>query len=418
MKPHDLRELSRELAALTPAKRRERLIHYLESEPDPPESADEGASPDWFDQLMAASFRQTRTGEAAKRFANSVRPRAVPLRFPSPLLRHLRFGGEEKEARVLAENLIESDFADERGPTAPGLLRPGLLRANPEWIPGAKRAWARAKSALEFEGEVIFLIARDDPGISVRVLAGIEEARRVEGEEASYAVFSPEALSLPDPELTFLVGAALAEMLFDHAHYRRLLADRSESATLTILPAPVEAAWLRWRMKAPLTTDRAGLVACGSLATAIRALLRSVLGLPSSALPVDDGDLLSENAVPLPNDFPLALPTRFEAMRLYAESFLSHPDEKAGAEPGVVPFDGEKSPALAERQGIDEAIERLFPLRRPITDSPWAEDLAGALAAAGIMVLAADGNLEAVETRILIESLFLHFTDEPETLLQ
>lgn len=417
MKPHDLSELSRELAALTPARRRERLIHYLESEPESPESPDVDGTPGWFDQLMATSFRQTTIRDAAKRFANSVRPSGAPLRLPSDLLRQLRFRGEEKEARVLAENLTDDDLPKEEGIYSLG-FRPSLVRANPEWIPGAKHAWERAKATLEFDGEVTFLIARHDPGMSVRVLANCEEPSRAERDDASYAVFSPAALSLPDPELTFLVGAALAEMLFDHDHYRRLLTDRHKSTTLSILPAPVEAAGLRWSMKAPITTDRAGLVACGSLATAIRALLRSVLGLPPSALPVDDEDLLSENALPSPSDFPLALPTRFEAMRLYAESFLSRPDEAVRADLGVVPRDGDTSLALSQRKAVDEAIEQLFPLRRPITDSPRAADLAEALAAAGMMVLAADGNLEAVETRILIESLFLHFTDEPEILLQ
>lgn len=414
MKSHDLSELSRELAALTPANRRDRLIHYLQSGSENP---GEEVTPAWFDELMAAACGRNLYRDPAQHFAAAAQPTHRPLRLPSARLRRLRFRGEEREAQALAENLTDSHAHDRERANFLG-LRPGLRRVDSAWIPGAKRAWERAKSALDYEGAVAFLIDRDHPGLSVRVMTWIGVPTWDDGERPCFAIFSPASLALPDPELTFLVGAGLAEMLFDHDHYRCLLSDRPESGTLTILPAPVEAAWLRWRMKAPVSTDRAGLLACGSLGAALRALLRSVLGLPSSALPTDDGDFLERNGPTRFEHFPSTLSLRIQAIHLFAGEFMAPPD---GGETRVLSLvkaaGGKESDKLAERS-VDEAVERLFPLRRPIAESPHAGDLASAFAAAGLLVLAADGNLEAVETRILIESLFLHLTDEPEKLLR
>jgi uncharacterized tellurite resistance protein B-like protein len=318
---------------------------------------------------------------------------------------------------VLAKNLSDAFLQDRERANSPD-LRPSLHRVDPGWIPGAQRAWERAKAALDYEGEVDFLIDRDDSGLSVRVLAWLDIPGRHEVEKPCCVVFSPASLALPDPELTFLTGAGLAEMLFDHAHYQSLLSDRPDCGTLTILPAPVEAAWLRWRMKAPVSTDRAGLLACGSLGAGMRALLRSVLGVPSSALPTDNGALIERKGPSLLDDFPSTLSMRFEAMRLFAEAFLDSPEEGEVGDLRLVTSGGGLETAKATVRVVDAAVEKLFPLRRPLAESPHAEDLAKALAAAGLLILAADGTLESVETRILIESLFLHFTDEPEILLQ
>jgi len=414
MKPHDLSELTRELAALTPANRRERLIQYLESEPG---AESDEAKPIWFDQLMEGACRMQMAHDAAQRFAAAARPTSLPLRLPSARLRRLRFRGEEKEARVLAENLPE-EYLKERETLESPALRPSLHRVDPAWIPGAKRAWERATAVLDYEGEVDFLIDREDPGLSVRVLSCLDPLGRDDGENPCGAVFSPASLALPEPELTFLTGAALAEMLFDHAHYRSLRSDRPECGPLTILPPPVEAAWLRWRMKAPVSTDRAGLLACGSLGAGMRALLRSILGLPASALPTDDRTLVEKQGASLRDEFPSTLWMRLEAMRLFAKAFVAPSDEGEIGGLKLVDSEGSRETDRPKERSVDDAVEQLFPLRRPIADSPYADALAKALAAAGILVLAADGRLESVETRILIESLFLHFTDEPETLLQ
>jgi Zn-dependent protease with chaperone function/uncharacterized tellurite resistance protein B-like protein len=95
---------------------------------------------------------------------------------------------------------------------------------------------------------------------------------------------------LGEPELRFVIGHELGHLIFDHD---RLAALRSRDA-LSAVSAMRYYAWLRY---ADLTADRVGLICCGDLRVAARALFKLASGVGESAL-LADVEALVEDVTP------------------------------------------------------------------------------------------------------------------------
>jgi tellurite resistance protein len=97
------------------------------------------------------------------------------------------------------------------------------------------------------------------------------------------------------------------------------------------------------------------------------------------------------------------LPIRLKALEMFSHS------QKA-ARNG---FEVTKSDAIAD-DALEDAIDELMQLTRRFPAKPLGQAVMKTVAMGGALMLAADGDISDYETKVLIELLHRHFTDEPE----
>lgn len=103
--------------------------------------------------------------------------------------------------------------------------------------------------------------------------------------QGAYIVFTSEIFSqFNDEQLRFIIGHELGHVLSEHALYRRVARHLLESG-LSMLPGlarygslPLRMALFKWLRCSELSADRAGLLACRNLKTALESLFITACG--------------------------------------------------------------------------------------------------------------------------------------------
>jgi hypothetical protein len=215
---------------------------------------------------------------------------------------------------------------------------------------------------------------------------------------------------LDDAEMRFILGHEIGHILFGNNRLNGLLSTSKDNPELTVLPALGESLFLRWRKKAEISSDRAGLLAAGSFRSSATALLKATFGLSEKNLNLDIEALVSQvdeikgHPEMMEEAFashPL-LPIRLKALDLFAQS--------AKAERGGLEVVGTALTDEALEDGVDELVHltRRYPFRA--VDRAMMQ----IIALAGAQLLGADGEVNDDEVKILIQLLHRFYTDEPE----
>jgi uncharacterized tellurite resistance protein B-like protein len=218
---------------------------------------------------------------------------------------------------------------------------------------------------------------------------------------------------LDDVELKSILGHELGHFLFGHNRLNALLNLNPEDPAITVLPPFGESLFLRWRKKAEISCDRAGLLAGGDFRASARALLKATFGLSDRNLNLDVDALLEQineiRSSPQLIDSVFAshplLPIRLKALELFARS---KPAAKCGCA-----ADGER----LELAAIEKQIDELVNLTRRYPAEPLPEAIMRALALGGALVMGADTVISDNEVKLLVRMLHALFTDEPEAVI-
>jgi uncharacterized tellurite resistance protein B-like protein len=237
-------------------------------------------------------------------------------------------------------------------------------------------------------------------------------ARDMRGSEATYLVgVTARALEqLDDLELRSILGHEVGHFLYGNNRLNALISLDQGNPSATVLPALGESLFLRWRKKAEISADRAGLLASGDFSASARSLLKATFGLSEKNLNLDVGSLLAqiEEIKGKPElveeafaSHPL-LPIRLKALELFSAS------EKASRNGFVV------NGHMLTDDELEESIDDLIRLTRRYPHEPLQEDLMRLVALGGALLLSADGDVSDDEVKILVRILHQYFTDEPE----
>lgn len=181
---------------------------------------------------------------------------AERLRFSRDSLRHISDGDASRLAPILS-----SSYGNE-------------LRVCPEVTPDLAKSLAKACARLSIPGSVLHAFVYPSSEMQAECHAGTT---------AGCVVRFSSALidNLDDEEFEFVAGHEIGHFLLDHS--------------LARLDAQREA--LEFYMQSryqEISVDRVGLVACGSLEVAIRALMKTVSGLNERHLRFDVGTFISQ----------------------------------------------------------------------------------------------------------------------------
>lgn len=246
-----------------------------------------------------------------------------------------------------------------------------------------------------------------DPAISCVALGEDQDA----GSGVTLGISSGAIREMSDPELKALLGHEFAHLRYHNHRYDALLSHDPDNPARTILPPLGEGLYLRWRAKTEITADRLGLLACGNLGYAVRALLRAQYGIEEDDLGLPNGSLIKRNvALPVPTSPvesgavshpPLQL--RLEALELFSRS------QKA-RDYGLPPTEG----TPLDDRALEDAVDRLFHEASRQPRGPIQRAMMRVTVLAGSELLSADGRVSDAEVRVLMEVLHRYFTDEPE----
>jgi hypothetical protein len=215
---------------------------------------------------------------------------------------------------------------------------------------------------------------------------------------------------LEDAELRFILGHELGHILFGNNRLDGLLSTSKDNPDITVLPAFGESLFLRWRKKAEVSSDRAGLLAAADFRASATALLKATFGLSEKNLNLDVEALVSqvdeikghpELMAEAFASHPL-LPIRLKALELFARSGKARRNgfPASGAEVGDVE--------------LEDAVDELIRLTRRYPYRPLEKAMMQVVALGGALLLGADGEVNDDEVKILIQILHRFFTDEPE----
>jgi hypothetical protein len=215
---------------------------------------------------------------------------------------------------------------------------------------------------------------------------------------------------LEDAELEFILGHELGHILFGNNRLDGLLSTSKDNPDITVLPAFGESLFLRWRKKAEVSSDRAGLLAAGDFRSSATALMKATFGLSEKNLNLDVEALVSqvdeikghpELMAEAFASHPL-LPIRLKALELFSRSAKA---QRNGLE--VSP------PALGDAD-LEDAVDELIRLTRRYPYRPLERAMMQVVALGGALLLGADAEINDDEVKILIQILHRFFTDEPE----
>ncbi len=214
---------------------------------------------------------------------------------------------------------------------------------------------------------------------------------------------------LDDGELRAVLGHELGHFLFGTNRLLGLLSNDANNPSVTVLPPMGESLFLRWRKKAELSADRAGMLAAGDFAATARALLKVSFGLSEKNLELDIEALMAqieeikghpELVAAEFSTHPL-LPIRLKALEIFSRSAKAVRAGFAGA--GTVGDDA-----------LEDEVDALVRLTRRYPTRPVHLAVMRCVAAGGALLLAADGDVSDDEIKVLVQSLHHFFTDEPE----
>ena len=234
---------------------------------------------------------------------------------------------------------------------------------------------------------------------------------RKKGNHSLVGVTSGALEMLEDGELGFVLGHELGHFLFENHRLNALINRDQRRAEATVLPPMGESLFLRWRKKAEISADRLGLLACGDFGSAAKGLLKATFGLSDRNLNLDIDGLLAQideiKGKPELMDANFAshplLPIRLKALELFSRSQKA---ARNGCGPGGGP--------LVDDDTLADSIDDLMRLTNRFPPKPLGQAIMRAVALGGALVLSADRDISDYETKILIEILHRHFTDEPE----
>ncbi len=215
---------------------------------------------------------------------------------------------------------------------------------------------------------------------------------------------------LEDAELRFILGHELGHILFGNNRLDGLLSQNPENADITVLPPFGESLFLRWRRKAEISADRAGLLAAGSFRDSATALLKATFGLSEKNLNLDVEALVAQ--VDEIKGHP----------ELMAEAFASHPlvpirlkaIEMFGRSAKARRNGFEASPEDLDDAQLEDQVDELVRLTRRYPFRPVDRAAMQVVALGGALLLGADAEISDEEVKILIQILHRFFTDEPE----
>jgi uncharacterized tellurite resistance protein B-like protein len=268
---------------------------------------------------------------------------------------------------------------------------------------------ARACRALELESDAeIFCL----PEQEVNAFAILE--LREESTRSLIGITAGALEKLDDAELSFIVGHELGHFLFGHNRLNAVMSMDQRNPSATVLPAFGESLFLRWRKKAEVSADRAGLLASGDFHASARSLLKATFGLSEKNLNLEIDalvaqiDEISDSREMIESTFashPL-LPIRLKALELFAGSERAKRNRCSAL------------PQSISDEELETGVDKLMEMSRRHPKEPLPEALMQVLACGGVLVLGADRDVSDDEVKLLVKQLHTLFTDEPELVIE
>jgi uncharacterized tellurite resistance protein B-like protein len=327
----------------------------------------------------------------------------------------IRYRGDIRDVQELYDSYRIGDyleaFEENRRQQDEGvrenLLKHGI-RLTEQLSPRIFRLHAEATGALEVAGEAEIFCLPDREMNAFAVLDIREEKTH------SLIGITAGALErLDDAEIKFVLGHEFGHFLCGHNRLNAVFTMDEHNPKATVLPAFGESLFLRWRKKAEVSADRAGLMACRDFHAAARSLLKVTFGLTERNLNLEIDalvaqiDEISGSSEMIEEAFashPL-LPVRLKALELFAGSARAKRngcDALSGA---------------IDDAALETGVDRLVDLSRRHPTKPLDVAMMDALALAGVMVLGADADVSDEEVKLLVQQLHSIFTDEPEDVI-
>jgi len=218
---------------------------------------------------------------------------------------------------------------------------------------------------------------------------------------------------LEDKEIAFVLGHEMGHFLFGHNRLNALLSMDENNPGQTVLPPFGESLFLRWRKKAEVSSDRAGLIGCRDFYAAARALLKVTFGLSDKNLNLEIDDLVGQideiSGSPEMIEATFAshplLPIRLKALELFWRSDRARRNGCCGGDEAMGDDD------------LEDQVDRLIQLTRRHPTRPLHAAMMNVLVLAGALVLGADADVNDEEVKLLVQILHNVFTDEPEKII-
>jgi len=262
--------------------------------------------------------------------------------------------------------------------------------------------------ALEIESEAeIFCLP--DPGINA--FAMVDTTKK--GTRSLIGLTSGALEQLDDGEIRAILGHELGHFLFNHNRLNALLTMDENNPAMTVLPPFGESLFLRWRKKAEISADRAGLLASKDFHATARSLLKATFGLSEKNLNLEI-DALAEQIDEITGSAEMVeeafsthplLPIRLKALELFWNSERATRNNCKG---------GSKS--LSDEE-LESHVDELIALTRRHPTTPLSVAVMEMIAYGGALMLSRDGDIGDDEIKLLIQMLHEMFTDDPESVM-
>ncbi|MFH1843675.1 MAG: M48 family metallopeptidase [bacterium] len=327
----------------------------------------------------------------------------------------IRYRGDNNDVQELFDTYRVGDYLDtfeenrrrhDQG-IREQLLKHGI-RLTENLSPRIFRLFNEVCDALEIESEAeVFCLP--DQEINAFAILEIREA----GTSSLIGLTAGALERLDDSELKSIIGHELGHFLCGHNRMNALLSFDENNPSVTVLPSFGESLFLRWRKKAEISADRAGLLACRDFYAAARSLLKATFGLSEKNLNLHIDDLVAQideiggSAEMIEEAFashPL-LPIRLKALELFSRSQRA---KRNGFK---------SSGKLLSDSKLEKGVDKLIQLTRRYPSTPLTEAIMRTVALGGALVLAADADVSDDEVKLLVHMLHNIFTDEPEKIL-
>ncbi len=327
----------------------------------------------------------------------------------------IRYRGDAKDVQELFDTYRIGDylvaFEENRRRHDQGirerLLKHGI-RLTERLSPRIYRIFGEVTAALEIDsqGEVFCL---PDQEVNAFAILDIREQQT----HSLIGLTAGALEKLEDAELRSILGHELGHFLFGHNRLNALLTLDVNNPAATVLPSFGESLFLRWRKKAEISADRAGLLACRDFYASSRSLMKATFGLSEKNLNLDIDALVgqideisgsSEMIEDVFASHPL-LPIRLKALEHFWHS------EKARRHGCRM-----EGPALSDDE-LEGRVDALIQLARRYPTRPLVEAVMKAIAMGGVLVLGADAEVGDDEVKLLVQMLHNLFTDEPEKVI-
>ncbi len=327
----------------------------------------------------------------------------------------IRYRGDMRDVQELYDSYRIGDyleaFEENRRQQDEGvrenLLKHGI-RLTGQLSPRIFRLHAEAMAALEVAGEAeIFCLP--DRDMNAFAVLDIREERT----HSLIGITAGALEHLEDAEIRFILGHEMGHFLCGHNRLNAVFSMDERNPSATVLPPFGESLFLRWRKKAEVSADRAGLLVCRDFHAAARSLLKVTFGLSEKNLNLEIDalvaqiDEISGSAEMIEEAFashPL-LPIRLKALELFAGSARA---KRNGCD---------ALPANLDDDALEDGVDRLVTLSRRSPTKPLDVAMMHVLAMAGVLVLGADADVSDEEVKLLVQQLHSIFTDEPEDVI-